>query len=119
MPTFSPGDKVLLSPRFGSAIGTMQERSRDGESLVVATLSGRRFSTVRNDEMRLIPAGALELEWGSRFRVYDSAPRYAGHAGCALRAEFINGVFGYWVLLDSNDQTWIPADVLIAEAGED
>jgi len=116
---FNPGDKVLLGPRFGSAIGTMLKRSHDGESSVVATLSGRRFSTVRDDEMRLIPAGALELDWGSRFRVNDNAPRYAGHAGCALRAEFINGVFGYWVLLDSNDQTWIPVDALMAEAGED
>lgn len=118
MPTFNPGDKVLLSPRFGSAIGTMQKRSHDGESSVVATLSGRRFFTVRNDEMRLIPASVLELEWGSRFRVNDNTPRYAGCTGCALRAEFINGVFGYWVLLDSNDQTWIPAEALMAEAGE-
>jgi len=118
MPTFNPGDKVLLSPCFGSAIGTMQERSHDGNSSVVATLSGRRFFTVRNDEMRLIPAGALELDWGSRFRVCDNAPRYASYTGCALRAEFINGVFGYWVLLDSNDRTWIPANVLMAEAGE-
>jgi len=118
MATFKTGDKVLLSPRFGSAIGTMQERSCDGDSSVVATLSGRRFSTVRDDEMRLIPAGALELDWGSRFRVNDNAPRYTGCTGCALRAEFINGAFGYWVLLDSNDQTWIPADALTVEAGE-
>jgi len=119
MSAFNPGDKVLLNPSFGSAIGTVDKPDRDTDTFVVLILSGRRFSTVRDDEMRLIPAGALELDWGSRFRVHDNAPQYAGHAGCALRAEFINGVFGYWVFLDSNDQTWIPADALMAEAGED
>ena len=118
MSAFNPGDKVLLNPNFGSAIGTVDKPDRDTDTFVVLILSGRRFSTVRDDEMRLIPAGALELDWGSRFRVHANAPRYAGHAGCALRAEFINGVFGYWVLLDSNDQTWIPADALMAEAGK-
>lgn len=118
MSVFNPGDKVLLGLCYGHAIDTVQNPARNSDGYAVRILSGRCFSEVGSDEMRQLPPDALMLEWGSRICARSDAPRYAGCAGSAVRAEFINGVFGYWVLLDSNDQTWIPAVALTMEAGE-
>lgn len=115
---YSPGDEVLLSRRYGHAIGTVQKIVRDSGGYAVRTLSGRRFSEVGINEMRQLPPDALMLQWGSRVCVQGNAPRYVGCVGSAVHAEFIDGVFGYWVQLDLGDRTWISAVALAMEAGE-
>lgn len=116
MAAYNPGDKVLLSLRYGHALGTVQNPACNSDSYAVRTLGGRRFSEVGGDEMRQLPPDALMLQWGSRICARDDAPRYAGCAGSAVHAEFIDGVLGYWVQFDSGVRTWIPAAALTAEA---
>lgn len=120
MPTFNPGDKVLLSRDCGYAIGTVEEPARKSDSFAVRMLGGRRLSEVEITEMRHLPPDVPMLQWGSRVRVQDNAPRCVGRPGSVYHGEFIANVFGYWILLlDSNERTWIPADALTVESGED
>jgi len=118
MPTFNPGDKVLLGLDYSYAIGTVEELARKSDSFTVRMLGGRRLSEVGITEMRHLPPNVPMLQWGSRVRVQDNAPWCVGRPGSVYHGEFINDVFGYWILLDSNERTWIPADALAAEAGK-
>lgn len=123
MTTFNRGDRVVFNLGHTDYIGTIERPETIGGApgyLVNGPGSKPGPWVVFTEDIIPIPDGTTILTDGTRVQVAADAPHYAGRVGIVESPGVRNGMFGYWLLLEPNQQpAWVPAKALTAcDGGE-